>query len=90
MGANGHMEWPGNSRENFKEKLRKDLKFVCISEKKKCGKLPGIVYPVVAQKRVNLCTNSMRDAADYLGIPNKVLYVHVVVHDVGHLVRLCV
>ena len=61
-----------------------------ISKKKKCGKLLGIVYPVVAQKRVNLCTNSMRDAANNLGIPNKALDVHVVVHEVGHLVRLFV
>jgi len=33
------------------KKLRKDLKFVGHSEKKKCGKLPGIVYPVVDENR---------------------------------------
>jgi hypothetical protein len=88
MGTNGLRDWPGNSRENFHDKLRKDLKFVCISEKKKCGKLLGVVYPVVAQKRVNLCTNSIRDLADALGISRKVLYVHVVAHEVGHLVHI--
>jgi len=51
MGPHGLMPWPGNSGENVKEKLRKDLKFVGHSEKKKCGKLPGIVYPVVDESR---------------------------------------
>ncbi|MCI0506157.1 MAG: hypothetical protein L0Z73_08605 [Gammaproteobacteria bacterium] len=88
MGRNGLISWPDNSRENFADKLRKDLKFVCISEKNKCDDLLGIVYPVVAQKRINLCTSSIRDNAAKRGINNKTLYVHVVAHEVGHLVRL--
>jgi len=88
LGRNGLLDWPGNSRENFEEKLEKKLKFHCINEKDKCNGLLGIVYPVVAQKRVNICANSIRDQADRLNIPRKALYVHVVAHEIGHLVHL--
>ncbi len=88
MGKNKLVEWPGNSRKKFKKKLGKKLKFVCISQKKKCGKLLGIVYPVVAQKRINLCTNSIRDYADGWAIPRGAAYAHVIAHEIAHLVRL--
>lgn len=88
MGRNSLLDWPGNSRENFEEKLEKTLKFHCINEKDKCNGLLGIAYPIVAQKRVNICANSIRDQADRLKIPRKALYVHVVAHEIGHLVHL--
>jgi hypothetical protein len=92
MGRNGLMDWPGNSRENFEEKLSKDLKFYCINHKNKCTRerdsMLGKVYPGVAQKRINLCTQNMRDVAELLGIPRQSFYVQVVAHEIGHLVRL--
>lgn len=88
MGRNGLMDWPGNSRENFEEKLDKKLKFHCINEKDKCGDLLGIVYPVFAQKRINLCTNSIRASADSSDRSRQSMYVHVVAHEIGHLIRL--
>jgi len=92
MGRNGLMDWPGNSRENFEEKLSKDLKFYCINHKNKCTRqrddMLGKVYPGVAQKRVNLCTQNMRDVAGILGIDRQSFYVQVVAHEIAHLVRL--
>lgn len=87
MGDNRLLSWPGNSRANFIEKLGKPLEFHCISEKDKCGGLLGIVYPVVAQKRVNLCTNSIRDYAAQRDTDRLAQYIHVVAHETGHLVR---
>jgi hypothetical protein len=90
MGHNGLMDWPGNSRENFKDKLSKELKFYCINEKNKCddGGLKGIVHPVVAQKRINLCTQNIRDDADARGISRQSRYIHTIAHEIGHLVRI--
>jgi hypothetical protein len=90
MGRNGLIDWPGNSRANFEEKLAKQLKFYCINDKKKCedGSLRGIVHPVVAQKRINLCTQNMRDDADARGISRQSYYIHLIAHEVGHLVRI--
>lgn len=87
MGSNGLMAWPGNSRNKFADKLEKELKFYCISGKDKCDDLLGIVYPVLAQKRINLCTNSIRDDADGRDILRKASYVHVIAHETGHLIR---
>lgn len=80
--------WPGNSRENFADKLDKRLKFVCISQKNKCSGLFGITYPVFAQKRVNLCTSTINDAADHDPYTMDALYIHTVSHEIGHLIRL--
>ena len=80
------VSWPGNSRENFKEKLDKDLKFVCINQKDKCNRLVGKVYPVFAQKRVNLCTTAINQAAN--GVQRDASYVGIIAHEIGHLVRL--
>jgi hypothetical protein len=90
MGRNGLMDWPGNSRENFKDKLSKELKFYCINEKNKCddGGLKGIVHPVVAQKRINLCTQNIREDADARGIDRQSRYIHTIAHEIGHLVRI--
>jgi len=82
------MYWPGNSRENFREKLDKDLKFVCINEKDKCNRLWGITYPIVAQQRINLCTTNLNQAGGGDAVKTDSLYVHVVAHEIGHLVRL--
>jgi hypothetical protein len=92
MGRDGLMDWPGDSRANFEEKLSKPLKFYCINHKNKCTRqrdtMLGKVYPGVAQKRVNLCTQNMRDVADLLAIDRQALYVQVVAHEIAHLVRL--
>jgi hypothetical protein len=90
MGRNGLMAWPGNSRANFEQKLSKQLKFYCINDKNKCedGSLRGIVHPVVAQKRINLCTQNMRDDADARGISRQSYYIHLIAHEIGHLVRI--
>jgi hypothetical protein len=90
MGRNGLMDWPGNSRENFKDKLAKELKFYCIDDKNKCGDrgLKGIVHPVVAQKRINLCAQNIRDDADARGIDHQSRYIHTIAHEIGHLVRI--
>ncbi len=92
MGRNGLMDWPGNSRENFSDKLSEELKFYCINQKNKCTRerdtLLGKVYVGVAQKRVNLCTENIREVADTLGVDRQSLYTAVVAHELGHLVRL--
>jgi hypothetical protein len=90
MGRNGLMDWPGNSRENFEDKLSKPLKFYCIDDKNKCGDggLKGIVHPVVAQKRINLCARNIRDDADARDIDHQSRYVHTIAHEIGHLVRI--
>ncbi|MEM8950400.1 MAG: hypothetical protein AAGA21_12160 [Pseudomonadota bacterium] len=91
MGRNGLMDWPGNSEENFEEKLYKDLKIYCINDKNKCQNrvgLLGIVHPVVAQKRVNLCGQNIEANAAILGIDQQSLYVSTVAHEIGHLVRV--
>jgi hypothetical protein len=89
MGRNGLMDWPGNSRENFDDKLAKPLKFYCINDKNKCGDggLKGIVHPVVAQKRINLCAQNIRADADARGISRQSRYVNTIAHEIGHLVR---
>jgi hypothetical protein len=89
MGRNGLMDWPGNSRENFEDKLDKQLKFYCINDKNKCedGTLGAIVYPVVAQQRINLCTENMADHVRPVSTEQS-YYVHVIAHEIGHLVRL--
>jgi hypothetical protein len=88
MGRNGLMDWPGNSRENFEDKLYKRLKFYCINEKNKCDKgIGGIVYPVVAQQRINLCTENLE--ATVRGVSTEQsYYVGAVAHEIGHLVRI--
>jgi hypothetical protein len=90
MGRNGLMNWPGNSRENFRDKLSKELKFYCINDKNKCGDggLKGIVHPVVAQKRINLCAQNIRDDASSRGISRQSRYIHTIAHEIGHLVRI--
>lgn len=90
MGQNGLMDWPGNSRENFVEKLDSELKFYCINHKRKCRKqmMLGIAYPAVAPKRVNLCTANIREYAENVGVGRQSLYVEVVAHEVAHLVRI--
>ena len=90
MGRNSLMDWPGNSRENFEDKLSKRLKFYCINDKDKCGDggLKGIVHPVVAQKRINLCAQNIRDDASARGISRQAHYVHTIAHEIGHLVRI--
>ena len=81
------MGWPGNSREKFREKLDKDLKFVCINEKNKCDDLWGIVYPIVAQGRINMCTTNLNEAGDGDDFKTASKYVHNVAHEIGHLIR---
>jgi hypothetical protein len=90
MGRNGLMSWPGNSRANFDEKLDRQLKFYCINDKNKCedGSLKGIVHPVVAQQRINLCSQNIRDDADARGISRQSFYIHVIAHEIAHLVRI--
>ena len=92
MGRIGLINWPGNSRENFEEKLSKDLKFYCINHKSKCtrerGSMLEKVYPGVAQKRVNLCPQNLRDVADLLAVSRESIYATVVAHEIAHLVRL--
>jgi hypothetical protein len=90
MGRNGLMSWPSNSRANFQDKLDKQLKFYCINDKNKCedGRLRGIVHPVVAQQRINLCTENMRNDADARGISRQSYYIHLIAHEIGHLVRI--
>jgi hypothetical protein len=82
------MSWPGNTRENFEEKLDKDLKFYCISQKNKCDDLFGIVHPVVAQKRINLCSAQINESGGSDSAAIDALYVGVVAHEIGHLIRL--
>lgn len=89
MAQSSHlMSWPGNSRENFQEKLDKPLKFVCINQKNKCDDLYGIVYPVFAQKRVNLCTTNINDDANGSAHASSALYIQTISHEIGHLIRL--
>ena len=81
------MSWPGNTEENFEEKLDKPLEFHCISQKNKCDDLLGITYPVFAQKRINLCSAQINDSGgDSAG--TNALYVGVIAHEIGHLIRL--
>ena len=82
------MYWPGNSRENFSEKLDKHLKFVCINEKNKCDDLWGIVYPVAAQQRINMCTTNLNQAGNGNEFTTASKYVHNVAHEIGHLIRI--
>lgn len=82
------MSWPGNSRENFAQKLDKPLEFHCISGKSKCDELLGITYPVFAQQRVNLCTAEINASAGGNLVKTNALYAHVVAHEIGHLIRL--
>ena len=88
QGSNILMFWPGNSRENFEEKLHKDLEFACINGKNKCDRLWGRTVPVIHQKRVALCTNSIDDGAGHNAARMDQLYIHVIAHEIGHLVRL--
>jgi len=87
MGRNGLMDWPGNSRENFEDKLFKELKFYCINQKKKCDKgIGGITYPVVAQQRINLCTENIADGVRQVSTEQS-SYIRTIAHEIGHLVR---
>ncbi len=89
MGRNGLKKWPGKSKSKLKKKLaEKNLKFKCISEKKKCQpkvkgatttQLRGRTVPVFHQKRVALCTNVLSDQADMAA---------VIIHELAHLVRI--
>jgi hypothetical protein len=95
MGKNKLMDWPGQSRTKFKKKVKKDLKFFCINEKKKCkveegdtSLLLGQVVPVFAQKRINLCTKNLQTAADNRGVSVMSKYVGVISHEIAHLIRL--
>lgn len=95
MGKNKLMAWPGSSRTKFKKKLNKNLKFLCINDKKKCkveagdtSMLLGQVVPVFAQKKVHLCTKNMQTAADNWGISVQAKYVGVIAHELAHLIRL--
>jgi hypothetical protein len=88
MGRNELMEWPGNSRENFEDKLYKRLKFYCINDKNKCDKgIGGIVYPVVAQQRINLCTDNLEATVRRVSTEQS-YYVGALAHEIGHLVRI--
>jgi hypothetical protein len=88
MGRNGLMDWPGNSRENFEDKLHKDLKFHCINEKNKCDKgIGGITYPVVAQQRINICTDTIADGHFRQVTTEQSSYIGTIAHEIGHLVR---
>ena len=87
-GSNILMFWPDNSRENFEDKLQKDLKFVCINQKNKCNSLWGRTVPVLHQKRVALCTDSIDDSAGHSAARMDQLYIQVIAHEIGHLVRL--
>jgi hypothetical protein len=82
------MFWPGDSRRKFEEKLHQELKFVCIDDKNKCGGLFGITHPVFAQRRINLCTENINRAGKGQSMQTDALYVHLVGHEIGHLVRL--
>ncbi|MBT3236639.1 MAG: hypothetical protein HN353_11850 [Bdellovibrionales bacterium] len=95
MGRNDLMNWPGNSRNKFIKKLDKTLKFHCISQKNRCyndpnkpGYLLGRVVPVFNQKRVNLCTNNIRTYASDWSRSRLAMYIHVIAHEIAHLVRL--
>ena len=84
------MSWPGNSRENFEEKLDGELNFYCIDHKNKCddGNLRGIVYPVVAAKRINLCAaNMVSHATSDATSTIDSRFVGTIAHEIGHLVR---
>lgn len=88
MGRNGLMDWPGNSRENFEQKLSKQLKFHCINDKKKCDKgIGGITYPVVAQQRINICTDNIADGHFRQVTTEQSSYIGTIAHEIGHLVR---
>jgi len=82
------MFWPGNSRENFEEKLFKDLKVVCISQKNKCEDKRGISYPIFAQERINLCSAQINQATIGIASEKDALFIGVIAHEIGHLVRL--
>jgi hypothetical protein len=82
------MSWPGNSRENFEDKLHKSLKFECINQKNKCAGLWGRVVPILHQKRVALCTDTIDASAGYVPSRMDELYIHVIGHEIAHLVRL--
>lgn len=86
MGKNKLMKWPGKSHKKFKKKLKKTLKFSCISEKKRCNKakkngatLGGRTVPVLHQKRIALCTNNLSSNA---------WYTAVIAHEIAHLIRI--
>ncbi len=100
MGRNSLMDWPGNSRENFVDKLNSELHFYCINDKNKCENKPGLLgktYPGFAQKRVNICGDNIRywagwtapvlEELGYATIDEQTLYTTVVAHEIGHLIR---
>lgn len=82
------MSWPGNTRENFEEKLDEDLEFHCISQKNKCDDLLGIVYPVFAQSRINLCSAEINARGGGDPAKTDALFVGVIAHEIGHLIRI--
>jgi hypothetical protein len=86
--SNVLMDWPGNSRKNFEDKLHKDLKFECINQKNKCERLWGRTVPILHQQRVALCTDSIDEAAGTDPLDRDALYIHVISHEIGHFVRL--
>jgi hypothetical protein len=101
MGRNSLMDWPGNSRANFVDKLNSELHFYCINDKNKCENKPdllGKVYPVFAQKRVNICGDNIRywagwtgpvlESLGYATLDEQTLYTSVVAHEIGHLIRV--
>jgi hypothetical protein len=93
MGKNGLMDWPGGSRSKFAKKLRSRLKIRCIDSKSKCdptGKktLRGRVVPILAQRRIALCTNNIASTSSKTGESEIALYIGVLAHEVAHLVRV--
>lgn len=89
MGQDTLMDWPGNTRGNFEDKLWSGLDIYCIDQKNKCtpkedGELLGVTYPVVAPKRINLCAGNLRRRS---GMSELTSFVHTIAHEIGHLIR---
>lgn len=89
MGENNLMDWPGNSRRKFRDKLRKRLRIRCISSRRRCrprngGVLQGRVVPILHQRRIALCVNNFDKSSRGDELAD---FIMVVAHEVGHLVR---
>jgi hypothetical protein len=59
-----------------------------LHHKKKCDKgIGAIVYPIIAQQRINLCTENIADHVRAVSTEQS-YYIHVIAHEIGHLVRI--